>query len=71
MKNLILAALIAAQTMDWWHVFCETQSDIVWSTFMWFYLAMLLIHLSDRYTKRQKRLKDVDRMLTRTMRSQR
>ena len=71
MKNLILAALIAAQAMDWWHVFCENQEEIVWSLFIFFYMALLFIRLADRYVAKMKRIRRMDEMLTRAYRGQR
>ena len=56
MKNLLLAALVAAQTMDKLAVYCSSQSDLTWGLFAIFYLALLLIRQWDRYTVRQQRM---------------
>ena len=56
MKNLLLAALVAAQTMDKLAVYCSTQSDLTWGLFAIFYLALLLIRLWDKYIARLKRM---------------
>ena len=56
MKNLLLAALVAAQIMDKLAVYCSTQSEITWGLFTVFYLALLLLRQWDRYTVRQKRM---------------
>ena len=58
MKNLLLAALTAAQIMDKLAVYCSTQSEITWGLFAVFYLALLLLRQWDRYTVRQRRMRE-------------
>lgn len=57
MKNLLLAALVAAQTMDKLAVYCSTQSEIIWGLFGIFYLALILLRQWDRYMVRQQRMR--------------
>ncbi len=57
MKNLLLAALVAAQTMDKLAVYCSTQSEITWGLFGIFYLALILLRQWDRYMVRQQRMR--------------
>lgn len=63
MKNLIIAALAAAQIMDWWCVFCESREDITWSLFCFFFLTLLLLHQADKYVMRQKRMRETERRI--------
>ena len=56
MKNLLLAALVAAQTMDKLAVYCSSQSDLTWGLFAVFYLVLLLIRQWDKYIARLKRM---------------
>lgn len=57
MKNIIIAALTAAQIMEKWAVYCTTQSDITWSTFGFFFLALILLRQVDKYLERQRRMR--------------
>lgn len=57
MKNLLLAALVAAQIMDKLAVYCSSQSDLIWGLFAVFYLALILIRQWDRYMVRQRRMR--------------
>ena len=57
MKNLLLAALVAAQTMDKLAVYCSSQSDFTWGLFGIFYLALILLRQWDQYTVRKQRMR--------------
>ena len=63
MKNLLLAALVAAQTMDKLAVYCSSQSEITWGLFGIFYLALILLGQWDRYTVRRQRMRRQTQMI--------
>lgn len=65
MKNLLLAALVAAQIMDKLAVYCSSQSDLTWGLFGIFYLALLLIKQWDWYAVRQQRMREQKQVIER------
>ncbi len=73
MKNLIIAALAAAQIMDWWYIYCRDQNDIVCSVFIFFFLALMLLGQCDKYIARRRRMREtsrrIERMITQPVRT--
>lgn len=65
MKNLAIAALLAAQIMEKWSIYCSTQSDVVWGAFGIFYLVLILLHQWDKYTERKMRMQRQVKMIER------
>ncbi len=56
MKNLVIAALAAAQTMNWWSAYCRSGEDVVWCTLAVFYFYLLLTHHLDKYMAKMRRI---------------
>ena len=65
MKNLIIAALAAAQIMDRWCVYCKSQEDITWSLFCFFFLTLLLLRQADKYAAHERRMREANRKIRR------
>lgn len=69
MKNLTIAALLAAQIMEKWSIYCRTQSDVAWGAFAIFYLVLILLHQWDKYTERKMRMQKQVKMIERASNS--
>ena len=70
MKNLIIAALVAAQTMDWWYVYCRSGEDTVWCTLTLFYFYLCLLYWLDKQAEKWKRIRDTSRKIEQAMNMQ-
>ena len=67
MKNLIIAALAAAQVMDWWYVYCRSGEDAVYCTLTLFFFFLLLMYWLDKQVEKWKRIRDTGRRIERAM----
>ena len=67
MKNLMIAALAAAQMMDWWCKYCRSGEDVVYCTLTLFYFFLLLIHWMDKQIEKRKRIRDTRRRIEEVM----
>lgn len=58
MKNLIIAALAAAQIMDQWYEYCRSGEDMVWCTLALLYFFLLLLYWVDKQVEKYKRIRN-------------
>lgn len=65
MKNLIIAALAAAQVMDWWYKYCRSGEDTVWCTLGLLYFFLLLLYWLDKHSEKWKRIRNTSRKIER------
>lgn len=63
MKNLMIAALAAAQIMDWWCKYCRSGEDVVYCTLALFYFFLLLMYWMDKQVEKRKRIRDTRRRI--------
>ena len=67
MKNLIIAALAAAQVMDWWYKYCRSGEDAVYCTLTLFFFFLLLLYWLDKQAEKWKRIRDTSRKIERVI----
>ena len=65
MKNLIIAALAAAQIMDQWYEYCRSGEDTVYCTLALFFFFLLLLYWLDEQVRKWKRIRATSRKIER------
>lgn len=63
MKNLIIAVLATAQTMDWWYIYCRSAEDAMWCTLTLFLFFMGLLCWLDEQARKRKRIRNTRRKI--------